>query len=199
MKDCDELIPEWVKIFESVEDSENLPLNLSRETLQRSKILRVIVKNLMNRTTWADQHEGIQGVSLVRDVFQRMIRTYGLGPRVKKRLFGRFGIGPLAENVGKSQGKCKNNALGQMTVFGPFLVPWMAISCPKRSLCFDIFLMFSVFFFGFLSHHNTTQHTSVPHAFLWFVLGFSVFFTTHKRTHMHTCTCNRALSCVWFE
>ena len=30
-----------------------------------------------------------------------------------------FGLGPPAKIVGKSQGKCKNNALGKMAVFGP--------------------------------------------------------------------------------
>ena len=74
-----------------------------------------------------------------------MIRTFGIGPRSKKRRFWAFGLGPRAKIVGKSQGKRKNNALGKMTNFGPFLGPWMAKSCQKRRPCFDIFPMFSVF------------------------------------------------------
>ena len=58
-----------------------------------------------------------------------LIRTSG-----KKVLFWAFGKGPSTEHVGESQGKCENNALGNMTVFGSFLGgPWMAILCQKRS------------------------------------------------------------------
>tara|TARA_B100000902_G_scaffold396899_1_gene459123 strand:+ start:817 stop:3375 length:2559 start_codon:yes stop_codon:yes gene_type:complete len=75
----EKLCPEWLNFISGIIDSEDLPLNVSRESLQQSRILRVIKKTIIKKSIEMIKDYAEQDETKYLDFYKEFSRNIKLG------------------------------------------------------------------------------------------------------------------------
>ena len=86
MEKCSELLPDYLSFVKGVVDSSDLPLNISRETIQQNKVLKVISKNI--ETKVLKELANLRDKD--RDNYTKFFEAFGM--QIKYGVYSEFGI-----------------------------------------------------------------------------------------------------------
>ena len=86
MEKCADLLPDYFSFVKGIVDSEDLPLNISRETLQESKSLSLIAKNIEGKI----KRELENMLKDDRATYEEFFKTFGV--QLKYGVYNNFGM-----------------------------------------------------------------------------------------------------------
>ena len=86
MEKCADLLPDYFSFVKGIVDSEDLPLNISRETLQESKSLSLIAKNIEGKI----RRELEDMLKDDRATYEEFFKTFGV--QLKYGVYNNFGM-----------------------------------------------------------------------------------------------------------